>query len=88
MLSMGNFIFDQDFRQTTLQGLVVETTWYGNKPAQIWVHPLLNVDAQPNFADPNTDGQWAFDVMKWQSEPGKLDWGGSPAPNFGNTPPK
>jgi hypothetical protein len=46
------------------------------------------VDAQPNFADPNTDGQWAFDVMKWQSEPGKLDWGGSPPPDFGNTPPK
>jgi poly-gamma-glutamate capsule biosynthesis protein CapA/YwtB (metallophosphatase superfamily) len=88
MLSMGNFIFDQNFRQTTLQGLVTETTWYGNKPAQIWVHPLLNVDAQPNFADPNTDGQWAFDVMKWQSEPGKLDWGGSPPPDFGNTPPK
>ncbi|HEY5521483.1 MAG TPA: CapA family protein [Candidatus Limnocylindrales bacterium] len=88
MLSMGNFIFDQNFRQTTLQGLVVETTWNGSKPAQIWVHPLLNVDAQPNFADPNTDGQWAFDVMKWQSEPGKLDWGGSPPPDFGNTPPK
>jgi len=88
MLSMGNFIFDQNFRQTTLQGLVVETTWNGNKPVQIWVHPLLNVDAQPNFADPNSDGQWAFDVMKWQSEPGKLDWGGTPAPNFGNTPPK
>jgi poly-gamma-glutamate capsule biosynthesis protein CapA/YwtB (metallophosphatase superfamily) len=88
MLSMGNFIFDQSFRQTTLQGLVVETTWNGNKPVQIWVHPLLNVDAQPNFADPDTDGQWAFDVMKWQSEPGKLDWGGSPPPDFGNTPPK
>jgi len=88
MLSMGNFIFDQTFRQTTLQGLVVETTWNGNKPAQIWVHPLLNVDAQPNFANPDTDGQWAFDVMKWQSEPGKLDWGGAPPPDFGNTPPK
>ncbi len=88
MLSMGNFIFDQGFRQTTLQGLVVETTWNGSKPVQIWVHPLLNVNAQPNFADPDTDGQWAFDVMKWQSEPGKLDWGGSPPPDFGNTPPK
>jgi hypothetical protein len=88
MLSMGNFIFDQNFRQTTLQGLVVETTWSGSRPVQIWVHPLLNVDAQPNFADPDTDGQWAFDVMKWQSEPGKLDWGGTPPPDFGNTPPK
>ena len=81
MLSMGNFIFDQDFRQTTLMGLVVETTWNGNKVAQIWVHPLLNVDAQPNFADPATDGQWAFDIMKWQSK--GLDWGGTPAPFSG-----
>ncbi len=88
MLSMGNFIFDQSFRQTTLQGLVVETTWNGSKVAQIWVHPLLNVNTQPNFADPNTDGQWAYDVMKWQSEPGKLDWGGSAPPTFGKTPPK
>ena len=88
MLSMGNFIFDQTFRQTTLQGLVVETTWNGSKPVQIWVHPLLNVDSQPNFADPNTDGQWALEVMKWQSEPGKLDWGGTQPPDFGNTPPK
>jgi poly-gamma-glutamate synthesis protein (capsule biosynthesis protein) len=87
MLSMGNFIFDQSFRQTTLQGLVTETTWNGAKPVQIWVHPLLNVNAQPNFAEPK-DAEWAFDVMKWQSTVGKLDWGGTPAPNFGNTPPK
>jgi poly-gamma-glutamate capsule biosynthesis protein CapA/YwtB (metallophosphatase superfamily) len=87
MLSMGNFIFDQSFRQTTLQGLVTETTWNGAKPVQIWVHPLLNVNAQPNFAEPK-DAEWAFDVMKWQSTVGKLDWGGTPAPDFGNTPPK
>jgi poly-gamma-glutamate capsule biosynthesis protein CapA/YwtB (metallophosphatase superfamily) len=85
MLSMGNFMFDQDFRQTTLQGLVVETTWNVNQLLQIWVHPLLNVDAQPNFADPATDGQWAFDIMKWQSKPGKLDWGGT-QPNFTSYP--
>ena len=57
MLSMGNFIFDQNFRQTTLQGLVTETTWNGGKPVQIWVHPLFNVDAQPNFAEPDTDAR-------------------------------
>ena len=79
-------IFDQAFRQTTLQGLVTETTWNGGKPIQIWVHPLLNVDAQPNFADPDTDAQWAFEVMRWQSK--GLDWGGTPAPDFGETPPK
>ncbi len=87
MLSMGNFIFDQDFRQTTLQGLVVETTWNGSKPVQIWVHPLLNVDAQPNFAAP-ADAEWALEVMRWQSQPGKLDWGGAEPPKFGATPPK
>jgi poly-gamma-glutamate synthesis protein (capsule biosynthesis protein) len=88
MLSMGNFIFDQNFRQTTLQGLVTETTWNGGKPVQIWVHPLLNVDAQPNFAEQEPDIVWVYDVMKWQSKVAGLDWGGTPAPNFGNTPPK
>ena len=87
LLSLGNFIFDQNFRQTTLQGLVVETTWNGSTPVQIWAHPLLNVDAQPNFAV-GEDAQWAFDVMKWQSPPSRLDWGGGPTPDFGNTPRK
>jgi poly-gamma-glutamate capsule biosynthesis protein CapA/YwtB (metallophosphatase superfamily) len=87
LLSLGNFIFDQNFRQTTLQGLVVETTWHGKEPVQIRAHPLLNVDAQPNFAEPE-DAQWAFDVMRWQSPPSRLDWGGGPTPDFGNTPRK
>jgi hypothetical protein len=80
MLSMGNFIFDQTFRQATQQGLVVEATWNGNKPVQIWAHPLLNVGAQPDLADPDTDGQYAFDLMKLQSN--GLDWGGT-LPDFG-----
>jgi poly-gamma-glutamate synthesis protein (capsule biosynthesis protein) len=87
LLSLGNFIFDQNFRQTTLQGLVVEITWNGGTPHQIWAHPLLNVDGQPNFAQ-GEDAQWAFDVMKWQSPPSRLDWGGGPTPDFGNTPRK
>jgi poly-gamma-glutamate capsule biosynthesis protein CapA/YwtB (metallophosphatase superfamily) len=87
LLSLGNFIFDQNFRQTTLQGLVVEITWHGDTPVQVWPHPLLNVDAQPNFAV-GEDAQWAFDVMRWQSPPSRLDWGGGPIPDFGNTPRK
>lgn len=87
LLSLGNFVFDQNFRQTTLQGLVVEITWHGNKPVQVWPHPLLNVDAQPNFAV-GDDAQWAIDVMRWQSPPSRLDWGGGPIPDFGNTPRK
>jgi poly-gamma-glutamate capsule biosynthesis protein CapA/YwtB (metallophosphatase superfamily) len=83
LLSLGNFIFDQDFRQTTLMGLVVEATFNGAVPVQMRVHPLLNVDAQPNLANPETDGQWAFDIMKWQSR--RLDWGGTP-PDFDGYP--
>ena len=60
----------------------------GGKPVQIWIHPLLNVDAQPNFAEQEADILWVYDVMKWQSKVGDLDWGGTPAPDFGNTPPK
>jgi poly-gamma-glutamate synthesis protein (capsule biosynthesis protein) len=88
LLSMGNFIFDQEFRQTTLQGLVPEMTFSGSQLMQLWPNPLLIVDTQPNFAQDDDDINWAYDVMKWESRPGRLDWGGTPAPNFGETPPK
>jgi poly-gamma-glutamate capsule biosynthesis protein CapA/YwtB (metallophosphatase superfamily) len=77
MFSMGNFIFDQNFRESTLMGIVPEWTFNGSQLMQMWVHPLLIANTQPNLADPATDGQWAFDLMKWASA--DLDWGGSPS---------
>ena len=81
MLSMGNFIFDQTFRQTTQQGLVVETTWNGNKPVQIWVHPLLNVDAQPELRRSRHGRSVGVRRHEVAVKTG-LDWGGT-VPDFG-----
>jgi poly-gamma-glutamate capsule biosynthesis protein CapA/YwtB (metallophosphatase superfamily) len=85
LFSMGNFIFDQNFRQATLQGIAPEWTFNGTQLMQMWVHPLLIVNTQPNLADPATDGQFAFDLMKLAST--GLDWGGD-RPSFSWPPTK
>lgn len=71
--SLGNFIFDQDFRQSTMMGLVPEMTFNGSRLMQVWLHPTLIVDTQPNLADPATDGQFVFDMVRLGSR-GLLDF--------------
>jgi poly-gamma-glutamate synthesis protein (capsule biosynthesis protein) len=66
--SMGNLIFDQDFRQSTMQGVIPEMTYDGNRLVQIDLHPTLIVDAQPNFVAPNDGGQFVIDQMRDGSE--------------------
>jgi poly-gamma-glutamate synthesis protein (capsule biosynthesis protein) len=74
MYSLGNFIFDQDFRQATMMGLVPEMTFNGSDLKQVWIHTTLIFDnAQPNLADPNGDGQFAFDLVREGSR-GLLDY--------------
>ncbi len=73
MYSMGNFIFDQDFRQATMMGLVPEMTFNGSELKQVWLHTTLIVDAQPNLANPDTDGQFAYDLVRDGSR-GLLDY--------------
>jgi hypothetical protein len=63
--SLGNFIFDQSFRQATMMGLVPEITFNGAEPVQAWLHTTLIVDdSQPNLADPDGDGQFAYDLIR------------------------
>jgi poly-gamma-glutamate synthesis protein (capsule biosynthesis protein) len=66
--SMGNLIFDQDWRQSTMQGVIPEMTFNGNRLVQIQLHPTLIVDAQPNFVAPNDGGQFVLDQMRKGSE--------------------
>ena len=69
MYSLGNFIFDQDFSQATMMGLIPEMTFNGADLKQVWIHPTLIFDnAQPNLADPDTDGQFAYDLVRQGSE--------------------
>ncbi len=66
--SLGNLIFDQDFRQSTMQGVIPEMTFDGNRLVQIDLHPTLIVDAQPNLVAPNDGGQFVIDQMRNGSE--------------------
>lgn len=71
--SMGNLIFDQDFRQSTMMGVIPEMTFSGSQLVQIELHPTLIIDAQPNLIAPNDGGQFVIDQMRLGSE-GLLDY--------------
>ncbi len=68
MYSLGNFIFDQNFRQATMMGLVPELTFAGSELVQLNLHTTLTVNSQPNLADPAGDGQFAYDLVRSGSE--------------------
>jgi poly-gamma-glutamate synthesis protein (capsule biosynthesis protein) len=66
--SLGNLIFDQDFRQSTMMGVIPEMTWAGNKLVQIDLHPTLIIDSQPNLVSAGDGGQFVIDQMRNGSE--------------------
>ena len=35
MHSLGNFVFDMDFMTETMQGVLLETTWWGDRLVQV-----------------------------------------------------
>jgi poly-gamma-glutamate capsule biosynthesis protein CapA/YwtB (metallophosphatase superfamily) len=54
--SMGNFIFDQNWSTATMEGILAEMTFEGDRLVQIRVHPFLTHDqSQPNLLDPRRD---------------------------------
>ena len=56
LYSLGNFIFDQNFRTDTMESVLAELTWQGDRLVQLRLHPILTIDqAQPNLLDPATD---------------------------------
>jgi poly-gamma-glutamate capsule biosynthesis protein CapA/YwtB (metallophosphatase superfamily) len=71
--SLGNLIFDQDFRQSTMEGVIPEMTWNGTQLVQIQLHPTLIIDAQPNLVAPQDGGQFVFDQMR-DGSAGLLDY--------------
>jgi poly-gamma-glutamate capsule biosynthesis protein CapA/YwtB (metallophosphatase superfamily) len=55
--SHGNFLFDQNWARWTMEGVIVEATFYGTRLAQFRLHPYVMVEGgQPNLIDPLTDG--------------------------------
>ena len=62
--SHGNFLFDQSWSRQTMEGVVVEATFYGKKLVQFRLHPYVVVQgAQPNLLDPTTDGAYVLNQV-------------------------
>jgi hypothetical protein len=56
--SLGNFTFDQDWSEPTLEGVTLELTFRGSTLVQAWMNPHILVRAvQPNLLDIAGDGQ-------------------------------
>ena len=52
LYSLGNLIFDLTRSEETVEGLIVEITFVGARPAQIRLHPTVMVDlVQPNLLE-------------------------------------
>ena len=60
--SHGNFFFDQNWSQQTMEGVVVEATFAGTRLVQVRLHPyVVAYGAQPNLLDPAGDGRYAIE---------------------------
>jgi poly-gamma-glutamate capsule biosynthesis protein CapA/YwtB (metallophosphatase superfamily) len=56
--SLGNFTFDQDWSEPTLEGVTLELTFRGSTLVQAWMNPHILIRAvQPNLLDMAGDGQ-------------------------------
>jgi poly-gamma-glutamate capsule biosynthesis protein CapA/YwtB (metallophosphatase superfamily) len=59
--SHGNFLFDQNWSQQTMEGVVVEATFVGTRLVQFRLHPYVVVSgAQPNLLEPTADGKYVL----------------------------
>jgi hypothetical protein len=59
--SLGNFVFDMDFMEQTLEGVVLETTWRGAELASLRLRPY-RMDP-PAFAPRRLTGEAAREVL-------------------------
>ena len=74
LYSLGNFIFDQDFRTIAMESFLPEMTFDGDRLVQLTLHPYVMADqAQPNLLDPATDDGKALLKSVRQASP-HLGW--------------
>jgi hypothetical protein len=68
--SLGNLIFDQSWSTATMEGVLAEMTFAGDRLVQIRMHPFLTHDqAQPNLLDPaRDDGRALMDEIRKASK--------------------
>ena len=56
--ALGNFVFDQDWSEPTMEGITLELTFDGSELVQVRMRPHVILDkAQPNFMDPAGTGR-------------------------------
>ena len=69
LYSLGNLIFDLTRSEETVEGVIVEVTFIGARPAQIRLHPTVMVDLiQPNLLDAAGDGAVVIERIRKASE--------------------
>jgi hypothetical protein len=62
--SHGNFLFPQSWSRQTMEGVIVEATFYGKTLVQFRLHPYVVVDnSQPNLLNPTTDGLYVLNQV-------------------------
>lgn len=56
--ALGNFVFDQDWSEPTMEGITLELTFRGTDLIQVRIRPHVILDkSQPNFMDPAGAGK-------------------------------
>ena len=56
--ALGNFVFDQDWSEPTMEGITLELTFDGSTLVQVRMRPHIILDkAQPNFMSPAGTGR-------------------------------
>jgi poly-gamma-glutamate synthesis protein (capsule biosynthesis protein) len=71
--SLGNFIFDQNWATYTMESVLLEATFHGDRLVQLRMHPFLTHDqAQPNLLDPTRDDGKA--LLKAVRRSSFIDW--------------
>jgi poly-gamma-glutamate capsule biosynthesis protein CapA/YwtB (metallophosphatase superfamily) len=69
LYSLGNLIFDLTRSEETVEGVIVEVTFIGTRPAQIRLHPTVMVDlVQPNLLEAAGDGAVVIRRMRKASQ--------------------
>ena len=69
LYSLGNLIFDLTRSEETVEGVIVEVTFIGARPAQIRLHPTVMVDlVQPNLLESAAGGAVVVKRMRTASE--------------------
>lgn len=72
--ALGNFVFDQDWSEQTMEGITLELTFRGSTLVQARIRPHVILDkAQPNFMDPAGSGKVVMTQLYGASK-GTLPW--------------